>query len=49
MSLSALVISLVVALIQAFFTVVFAVMLARIYMQLAGASGAQPTVPKSGT
>jgi hypothetical protein len=48
LSLSALVISLAVSLIQAGFAVVFAVMLARLYLQLAG-SGAQAGVPKSGT
>jgi hypothetical protein len=47
LSLSALVVSLVVALIQAGFTVVFAIMLARIYVQLAGA-GPQAGVPRSG-
>lgn len=47
-TLSALVISLVVALIQAGFTVIFAVMLARIYLQLAGGDTAQPSVPKTG-
>lgn len=47
LSLSALVISLAVSLIQAGFAVVFAVMLARLYLQLAG-SGAQAGVPKSG-
>ena len=48
LSLSALVISLVVAVIQAAFTVLFAVMLARIYVQLAGSANAQPGVPRSG-
>ena len=48
LSLSALVISLVLALLQAIVTVIFAVMLARIYVQLA-AGGTQPSVPKTGT
>ena len=47
-NVSALIISLVVALIQAAFTVIFAVMLARIYLQLAGAGEAQASVPSSG-
>lgn len=46
-SLAALIISLVVAIIQATFTVIFAVMLARLYVQLAGGA-AQPSVPSSG-
>jgi hypothetical protein len=45
-SLSALVISLVVALIQSVFTVIFAVMLSRIYVQLSGRKG---SVPSTGT
>jgi len=45
-SLSALLISLVVATIQSVFTVIFGVMLARIYVQLSGHRGA--SVPKSG-
>jgi len=48
LSLSALVISLVVAPIQAVFTVIFAVMLARIYVQLSGSAPAQSGVPRSG-
>jgi hypothetical protein len=47
-TVSALIISLAVALIQAFFTVVFAIMLARIYLQLTGAGEAQASVPHSG-
>ena len=47
LSFSALAISLVVSLMQAAMTIVFAVMLARLYVQLAGAS-AQPGVPRSG-
>lgn len=47
-SLSALVFGLAVAVVQAAFTVVTAVMLARIYVQLAGAGEAQSGVPKSG-
>ena len=46
--LSALVFGLAVAVVQAAFTVVTAVMLARIYVQLAGAGEAQSGVPKSG-
>ena len=49
LSLSALLISLVVALLQSVVTVIFAVMLARIYVQLAGRADADPSVPKSGT
>ena len=47
-SLSALILSLLLSLIQAAFSVVAAVMLARIYVQLAG-RGAQASVPSSGT
>jgi hypothetical protein len=47
-SLSALVLGLIAGIIQAAFTVVTAVMLARIYVQLAGRGGAQPSVPSSG-
>lgn len=47
-SLSALVLGLIAGVIQAAFTVVTAVMLARIYVQLAGRSEAQPSVPSSG-
>ena len=47
-SLSALVISFVAAVIQSVFTVIFGVMLARIYVQLSG-RGSGPGVPKSGT
>jgi hypothetical protein len=48
-SMSSLVIGLVAGLIQAAFTVVTAAMLARIYLQLAGRTGAQASVPSSGT
>ena len=48
LSLSALAISLVVALLQAVLTVVFAVMLARIYVQLSAAGAAEASVPRSG-
>jgi hypothetical protein len=47
-TLSQLLISLATALIQAVFTVVFAVMLARIYVQLSQPGGVQPSVPSSG-
>ncbi len=47
-SMSALVLGLVAGLLQAAFTVVTAVMLARIYVQLAGRGSAQPGVPNSG-
>jgi len=47
-SLSALVLGLIAGIIQAAFTVVTAVMLARMYVQLAGRSEAQPSVPSSG-
>ena len=47
-SMSALVIGLVAGLIQATFTVVTAVMLARMYLQLAGRTEAQASVPNSG-
>ena len=47
-SLSALVLGLVAGTIQAGFTVVTAVMLARIYVQLAGRGELQPGVPNSG-
>lgn len=47
-SLSALLLSLIVGLIQAAFSVVAAVMLARIYVQLAGRGDAQAGVPRSG-
>jgi hypothetical protein len=46
--MSALVIGLVAGLIQAAFTVVTAVMLARMYLQLAGRTEAQASVPNSG-
>jgi hypothetical protein len=49
LSLSALLISLVVAVLQSVVTVIFAVMLARIYVQLAGRAEADPSVPRSGT
>jgi hypothetical protein len=48
-SVSALVLELIVAVIQAAFTIVGAVMLARIYLQLAGRAEAQAGVPSSGT
>jgi len=48
-SLGALLSSLVLALIQASFSVVSAVMLARIYVQLANGRGIQASVPSSGT
>lgn len=48
-SLSALVLGLIGGLLQAGFTIVTAVMLARIYVQLAGRGEAQASVPKSGT
>jgi hypothetical protein len=48
-TLSGLLISFLAALIQAVFTVVFSVMLARIYVQLAGNGAVQPSVPSSGT
>lgn len=47
-SLSALVLGLIAGIIQAAFTAVTAVMLARIYVQLAGRGEAQPNVPSSG-
>lgn len=47
-SMSALVLGLIAGLIQAAFTVVTAVMLARIYVQLAGREEAQASVPSSG-
>ena len=47
-SLSALVLGLIAGIIQAAFTVVTATMLARMYVQLAGRSEAQPSVPSSG-
>ena len=48
MSAAALVIGLVQALVSAGVTTLFAVMLARIYLQLSGSEGAQPSVPRSG-
>lgn len=48
-SVSGLVLGLIVAVIQAGFTVVGAVMLARIYLQLAGRGDVQAGVPSSGT
>jgi hypothetical protein len=47
-SLSALVLGLIAGLIQGAFTLVTAVMLARIYVQLARRGEAQPSVPSSG-
>jgi hypothetical protein len=47
-SMSALVMGLVAGVIQAAFTVITAVMLARIYVQLAGRGEAQASVPSSG-
>lgn len=49
MSASALIVALVQALLNAIVTSVFAVMIARIYVQLTGGSEAQASVPKSGT
>jgi hypothetical protein len=49
MSASALVVGLVQALANAAISTLFAVMIARLYLQLAGRSPAQPSVPKSGT
>ena len=48
MSAAALIIGLVQALVSAGVTTVFAVMLARIYLQLSGSDGAHPSVPRSG-
>ncbi|WP_308516342.1 hypothetical protein [Sphingomonas flavescens] len=48
LSAAALVVALVSALVSAAVTTVFAVMLARIYLQLAGRSGAEVGVPSSG-
>ncbi len=48
-SLAALVLALLVAFIQAGFTIIFAVMLARIYVQLSGPGHAGVSVPSSGT
>ena len=48
MSAAALVIGLVQALVSAGVTTIFAVMLARIYLQLSGSDGAQASVPRSG-
>jgi hypothetical protein len=47
MSAAALLIGLIQALVSAGVTTLFAVMLARIYLQLSG--GSQPSVPRSGT
>ena len=47
-SMSALLLGLIAGLLQAGFTIVTAVMLARIYVQLAGRGGAQVGVPNSG-
>jgi hypothetical protein len=49
MSPGALLVALVGALANAIITSLFAVMLARIYAQLAGRDAARATVPKSGT
>jgi hypothetical protein len=48
-SLSALVLALLISLIQAGFTIIFAVMLARIYVQLSAPGHAGVSVPSSGT
>lgn len=48
MSASALVVALVQALANAAISTLFAVMIARLYLQLAGRSETQPSVPKSG-
>ena len=47
-SLAALILGLVTGVVQATYTVVISVMLARIYLQLAGRDGAQVSVPSSG-
>ena len=47
-SMSSLLLGFVAGLLQGAFTVVTATMLARIYVQLAGAAGAQASVPNSG-
>ena len=47
-SMSALLIGLIAGLLQAGFTVITAVMLARIYVQITGRGGAQASVPSSG-
>jgi len=49
MSAAALVLALVQSLVSAVITTLFAVMLARIYLQLSGAAGAHASVPRSGT
>ncbi|HVM37719.1 MAG TPA: glycerophosphoryl diester phosphodiesterase membrane domain-containing protein [Sphingomicrobium sp.] len=49
MSLSALIAAAFSALAQAAFTILSSVMLARVYLQLAGGSGAEASVPSSGT
>src|SRR5206468_914506 len=49
MSASALIVALVQAVINAVVTTLFAVMLARIYVQLAGRGDVQASVPTSGT
>lgn len=49
MSASALIVALVQALLNAAITTVFAVMLARIYVQASGGSEVQASVPRSGT
>ena len=48
-SLGALILALLLALASASATTLFAVMLARIYLQLTGAAAAQASVPSSGT
>jgi hypothetical protein len=48
-SLSALALGIVAGIVQAGFTIVTAVMIARIYLQLAGRHEAQVGVPNSGT
>jgi hypothetical protein len=49
MSLSALIFAIVVAIAQAAFTLLASVMLARVYLQLAGRGEAQASVPTTGT
>jgi hypothetical protein len=49
LSLAALVLALIVTSVQTVFVVLISTMLARIYVQLAGARGADVTVPSSGT
>jgi hypothetical protein len=49
MSLSALIFAIIVAIAQAAFTLLASVMLARVYLQLAGRGEAQASVPSTGT